>query len=39
LIEIKIKKERRRKLMALLPASRSDNFLPRIIDEFFGDDF
>lgn len=25
--------------MALLPASRSDNFLPRIIDEFLGDDF
>ena len=25
--------------MALLPASRSENFLPRIIDEFFGDDF
>ncbi|HOB78373.1 MAG: Hsp20/alpha crystallin family protein [Bacteroidales bacterium] len=25
--------------MALLPVSRSESFLPRIIDEFFGDDF
>ncbi|MBP8946786.1 MAG: Hsp20/alpha crystallin family protein [Bacteroidales bacterium] len=39
MIEIKIKKRKEEKTMALLPASRSDNFLPRIIDEFLGDDF